>query len=285
MRPFPLLAWLVFNTLSSPFAYAVSPATLATAQAAAQQNHLRVTLLGDSIAEGANINPAKSWAAQWTADLQAKHPGTQVFNRSLGARSSTNFLKANFVGFDHEPVDLNRGYGPRNPSDQGRAWVKPKQSWHDAVEATHPNLLIIAMGMNEVWSGNTTTEVSQMWKKHLTMMLGDAAAWTPKPDIVLLTPTLASTKAPNKLPPVPRERLEAIAAVTRSVAAQHGLVVVDVQAAWRASRLTERQLLGTWPGTWNGIGGGGNGYNHPSQLATDEVIVPTMQAFTSKWLP
>lgn len=239
---------------------------------------LRVTLLGDSITEGGNVNPERAWAVQFARELSTARPDAVIMNRALGARYSGHYLRADYVGAAQEPSDISTGYGWRNGYDTGRAWVSAGQSWRDAVRATRPNLLVVAFGMNEVWSGTTDAEVLAQWRSNLTALLDDAATWTPQPSVVLMTPMLPSTTAPSlAFDVIPASRILGVADVLRDTAQSRNMYLADVTAAWQASPLTEAEKLGTWPGTWNGIEGGGNGYNHPTERAHAEIFMPVMR--------
>jgi lysophospholipase L1-like esterase len=275
------------QTLPSP-APATAQATtdpdpLAHARQTVSLKRLRVTLLGDSITEGGNIAPGASWASQWSREIETTLPGTQVMNRALGARNSINYLDPNFLAQPTEGSNPMSGYGPRVGGD--RPWITPGQSWKVAVKATQPDLLVIAFGMNEAFTAETQPEILSFWKTHLNALLNDTQTWEPRPDIALLTPMRASLVAPPGIGVIPTERLAGIAEVTRLVARERHLTLIDIEAAWLAAPYSQSELLGTWPGTPDGSDGGGNGYNHPSQLAHERVFLPAMRRLTSALQP
>ena len=284
MRPLLLLPCLLLAscaTLSTP-----DTRPLAHARAAAQAGQLRVTVIGESIAEGGNAAPGLSWPDQWRTQLQVASPGVTFENRALGRRRSAEYLNAAHVGLLAEPEDFRAGYGPQVPGD--RPWVVTGQTWRAATQATRPDLFVIGMGLNEAWLLEDTALNAEQWKANLRAIIQDARTWTPAPDIVLMTSILPSREGVPGWGVIPAERISAVAQVTREVAAQEGLELVDVHRAWsvalglpdpvsgevRGARFTERELLGVWPGTPDGSDGGGNGYNHPTHLGSREVIVP-----------
>lgn len=257
------------------------------ARQAVQAGNLRVAIVGESIAEGGNAAPGLAWGDLLAAELRTQVPGVELSNRALGNRWSVQYLRPSFQGLPAEPENTDQGYGPRTAGD--RPWVSAGQSWRDAVQATRPDVLIIALGVNEIWTDTTPEAAGERWRSNLTAMITDARTWTPRPDVIVMTSLPFSSYTPAGLT-VPYANLAAVTRVSREVAATQGAALADVARAWEvyAGRpdpvtgvqvpgvASEAQLYGSWPGD---LTVGGNGFNHPSHWAHRELYLGSLRAW------
>jgi len=287
----PVVA-LTPDALRAASLHATIPAgSLDHARAAIQAGHLSVTVIGDSIAEGADSKPELTWWSLLGDATKSLTANVVMSNRALGARSSSEYLNPLFLGEAQEPADLGKGYGSRGYSD--RTWVQPGQTWETATQASTPDLLVINFAVNEVYSDDTPEAAAARWRIHLTGIIQHARTWNHRPDIVVMTALTPTTAVPGVegIPDVIK-RQWAVEAVSREVAAQEHVALADPARAWevllgRADPVTGQQapalysetdLLGVHPGTYDGSNGiGGNGNNHPSHLASREIYFQTLK--------
>lgn len=174
-----------------------------------------VVVVGDSISTE-QPNPSNLGASQWyliRAAIQAANPGRNIafFNRAVGAQTWTT---------------LDQVANSNLP-----AWYSdPAKDWLDYVEELLPDLVIIALGMNDR---------ENMVFSRVTSVLSKLVAFTsPRPDVVLVTPMVPSLldADPDISGAVAQNGRDAAAGYTRGAALTGSLGFLDLNRRMRLVR-------------------------------------------------
>lgn len=243
--------------------------SIRSAYEALSNHNLKVAFIGDSITEGGDVPLSFSWAAK-TASILSEL-GVENHNYALGQRSISFLLKKDYYGSLNEPEDWSRSFGPRSIKD--RTWVRANVSWFEHLKQSRSNLIFIAFGVNEAFGAKPSVEFT----KNLNKLISKLVDLPEKPSIVLVTSEIPSRESKGGHLPIPSNGIDEIAEATRAIAKSRRLNLVDINRIWHilldgidpvscvktVATKNEMELLGTWPGKYDGDG---NGFNHPSRL-------------------
>lgn len=196
----------------------------ATFKSAIASGSCTVTFVGTSITVGnVQLETMSSWVKSFQFNLANAYPDVDFtfHNLGLGGRSLSNYVDPSFVGLASEPADQNDGYfiAPNTVNFTSGSTIG--QSWEEAVEATAPDLLVIAHGMNDRGS-------SYNFAKNLDTAILNSSAWVKAPSICLVSEML-----PNKSLSW-YENVRENAAITRNYAIAKGHGLIDVFRLWEA---------------------------------------------------
>lgn len=196
--------------------YAAFKAALAT-------GYCTIAIVGDSISEGASLYFPNTYAQNLTQMLKREIPSVvwNVVNLSIGGYGMSNLVDPGFVA----GTSFSR---PRNSSyDASQVWPNGSSngvSWRDHVKALAPDLIILALGMNDGTDAiafcnnlNTFVAYTQTWAKHPWFTLN--ACYLP-----------TSASAPYSTFQVPGQ---AMADTMRSLALMNGFGLIDPNAIYR----------------------------------------------------
>ena len=149
---------------------------------------------------------------------------TFVFNNmALGGRNLVNYNSAAFQGMASEPADTSSGYYVAPNPDTWPMGSSVGQSWKDAVEATAPDLLIFAHGMND-------RDHPYIYQNYLNTAINDALSWSKAPSIALVSEILPVEGFSGF------DQISRLSDYVRWYAMNNGYGLIDVGRAWRAVR-------------------------------------------------
>lgn len=184
---------------------------------------IKVVIVGDSISEGASLFYPNTYAQNLTQMLVREVPYItwNIVNLSIGGFGMGNLADSAFVA----PTSFDR---PRNSNyDASQVWPNGSvngKSWRDHVKDEAPDLVILAMGMND------GTDVVA-FTNNFTSFYNYSQTWTKKPWF-----TLNACYLPiPTLPPYDTFQIpgQAIADTLRSLSLINGFGLIDPNAIYR----------------------------------------------------
>lgn len=185
-----------------------------------------VTYVGTSIVVGnAENENSNTWVNRHKRYLEYRFPGVNFtfYNLALGGRNLVNYNNASFQGMASEPGDISTGYYVAPNPDTWPSGSTVGQSWKDAVEATAPDLLVIAQGMND-------RDHPYIYQNYLNTAINDALSWAKAPSIALVAEILPVEGFSGF------EEVSRLSDYVRWYAMHNGYGLIDFGRAWRAAR-------------------------------------------------
>lgn len=192
--------------------------------AALRTGTVRIAFAGDSIFEGlSQITYEDSPAGLFVAALRAQNPDVNfvVGNFSLASRAIGNLANISYVGtagpdnpgtgFYREKGNAAYGLWP-DGSTVGKPWI-----YH--VRDFAPDMLIVAMGMNEASGDGAAIAASTK------AVITESTTWTKPPSVALVASMLPSIANPPF--PTAQVAVQIAADVMRSVAAETNASLID----------------------------------------------------------
>ena len=212
---------------------------------------MRVLFLGDSITEdGDLLTLDDSYPAQITRWFQRSSNATFTFaNYSLGGRRIDNLDNPSFLGAATEPADLQSGFGPRAAGD--RPWVVVGKSWMQHVQDFAPDLIILALGMNNLGELDAAALQAPAFRSAISKM----QAFAVRPDVLMVTtmlPTALNVATSGRRLDVARSVIR----MQRAVGAEKNVAIADAGRLSRLLRdgLDDTQRASRYEANWGGPG-------------------------------
>jgi hypothetical protein len=175
---------------------------------------VRITVVGDSIAQGDSQSTYEdSMVGVVRRALVKQNPGLTfaIVNLSLAGRGIGAFSDPNFKGIVGPVDNPALGYYRAPGSASDNQWPSGStvgQSWLDAVKATTPDLVVVALGANDNSGSGPAFAIA------MKSALAQMAAWPKPPSIALVATTIPS----RITAPTFQDAIQTCADVTRGIA-------------------------------------------------------------------
>lgn len=183
-----------------------------------------ITLAGDSISQG-SAHPS-AWARLLEQRISVVFPDSNVKFRNISAPGWgwTQLNSQSFIGGTNYSYPPGATLSPPYPSLWPTGTVTG-QSWLDAVKATQPHILILALGINA--AQNTTAEMN-----NIRQVITKTRSWPRVPSVVLMTPAIPSKNQGQQWLNI-GQWAQGIADGMREVAKEFNATVIDANAEYR----------------------------------------------------
>ncbi len=229
--PIPLPSYIDISNSSELYAKAISSmnnipqGSLNQSKKAISNGSLKVAFVGDSISEGADLySSSDNYISKFRTSLKETLPEVdiEVENYSLGARGIIQLSNKNYLAVEEETNFM---------LDFHRDWSVPGKAWRDHAKDLSPDLLVVAVGMND--AHNRSDSDWDFWNA-LNNFCSYAETWSKVPDIVLV-PTILPTKN-SSIYDQRQDVTNNIASVTREYAKEKNYICADANRLFQILR-------------------------------------------------